>query len=256
MHHAAAEGILNALDASYRPADDPWIVRRYGSADHATAKRWNKLALQASLGLEQDADAPLLFWPSRLDPAQKGCGLLADILYRLVSDYWGLGLQVAFVADGPFKTHFDHIAGFHGLRHRIAVHPFKESLSRQAYAASDFTLIPSAYEPCGLAQMVALTYGSLPVVHRTGGLADTVRHLDAAAHTGNGFVFEHHDSQGLRWAIDEAIRFFILPAHARQAEIARIMAASAASFAPDSTTERYLGIYGKLTGRAIGGPGC
>jgi starch synthase len=256
MHHAAAEGILNALDASYRPTDDPWIVRRYGSADHATAKRWNKLALQATLGLEQDADAPLLFWPSRLDPTQKGCDLLADILFRLVSDYWGLGLQVAFVADGPFQKHFDHIAGFHGLRHRIAVHPFKESLSRQAYAASDFTLIPSAYEPCGLAQMVALTYGSLPVVHRTGGLADTVRHLDTAAHRGNGFVFEHHDGQGLRWAIDEAIRFYILPAHVRQAEVARIMAESAACFAPDSTTERYLGIYGKLTGRAIGGPGC
>jgi ADP-glucose type glycogen/starch synthase len=253
--HQAAEGILNGLDPSYRPAVDPCIARRYDSGDHATAKRWNKLALQASLGLEQDADAPMLFWPSRLDPVQKGCHLLADILYRLVSDYWGLGLQVVFVADGPFQPHFDHIAGFHGLRHRIAVRPFQETLSRQAYAASDYTLVPSAYEPCGLAQMVALSYGSLPVVHRTGGLADTVTHLDAAARSGNGFVFDHHDCRGLRWAIDEAIRFHILPDRIRHREIGRIMEESIVRFSPRATTDSYLRIYSELTGRPIAAAG-
>ena len=73
----------------------------------------------------------------------------------------------------------------------------------QAYAASDFILMPSAYEPCGLSQMVAQKYGSLPIVHRTGGLADSVRHLDPDRHKGNGFCFEHHDTQGLRWAIED-----------------------------------------------------
>ena len=253
--YGAANGIINAPDPSSAPENDSRIVQPYGAANHLAAKRANKLALQKSLGLEEDADAPMLFWPSRLDPVQKGCGLLSDILYRLVSDYWGLGLQVVFVGDGPFRGHFEHIAGFHGLQHRIAVRGFNEALSRQAYAGSDFVLVPSAYEPCGLAQMVGLKYGSLPIVHRTGGLQDTVRHLDADARTGNGFVFETHDCQGLRWAIDEAIRFHIRPAWERERETERIMKESAVSFSPKATAEAYIRIYEKLADRIIDGAG-
>ncbi len=249
----AAEGIINAPDPSYDPERDTRIFRTYDAAGHRAGKRANKLALQRSLGLEEDAEAPLLFWPSRLDPVQKGCNLLSETLYRLVSDYWGLALQVVFVADGPFRCHFERIAEFHGLQRRIAVRGFDDALSRQAYAASDFALVPSAYEPCGLAQMVALKYGSLPVVHRTGGLADTVSHLDAEQHRGNGFVFEHHDCQGLRWAIDEAIRFHIRPAAEREREIARIMTESRSVFSPEKTAAAYIRIYEQLSGRAIGG---
>lgn len=248
----AASGIINAPDASYSPAIDTKIGLPYDASSHREGKRANKLALQKSLGLEEDADAPLLFWPSRLDPVQKGCGLLSDILYRLVSDYWGLGLQVVFVADGPSRGHFEHIAGFHGLRHRIAVRGFSETLSRQGYAASDFTLVPSAYEPCGLAQMIALKYGSLPVIHRTGGLRDTVSHLDAENHSGNGFVFETHDGNGLRWAIDEAIRFHIRPAADREREIRRIMEQSERDFSPRATAEEYIKLYERLSERLIG----
>ena len=252
QHHGAANGIINAPDPSYNPRTDSRIVETYDGATHRKAKAVQKLALQKALGLEQDAEAPMLFWPSRLDPTQKGCGLLSDILYRLVSDYWGLGLQVVFVADGPFRGNFEGIADFHRLRHRIAVHGFNETLSRQGYAASDFTLVPSAYEPCGLAQMVALKYGSLPIVHRTGGLRDTVSHLDAAQHTGNGFVFENHNPEGLRWAIDEAIRFHIRPAAEREREISRIITESAASFSAEKTAEEYIKIYENLSGRIIG----
>ncbi len=251
--HDAAEGILNAPDPSYAPETDPVLPHPYGPADHGPAKRANKLALQRSLGLEEDAEAPLLFWPSRLDPTQKGCGLLSDILYRLVSDYWGIGLQVVFVADGPFRGVFEHIAGFHNLRHRIAVRGFEESLSRRAYAASDFVLIPSSYEPCGLAQMVALKYGSLPIVHRTGGLQDTVHHLDAGGVGGNGFVFEHHDPQGLRWAIDQAVLFHIGDRVEREKIIGRIMRESREHFSPAETARAYVRIYEKLSNRPIDG---
>lgn len=248
----AASGIINAPDASYSPETDAKIAKPYNAANHREGKRLNKLALQKSLGLEEDADAPVLFWPSRLDPVQKGCGLLSEILYRLVSDYWGLGLQVVFIADGPSRCHFEHIADFHGLRHRIALRNFNETLSRQAYAGSDFSLIPSAYEPCGLAQMVALKYGSLPVVHRTGGLQDTVSHLDIGNRTGNGFAFETHDCNGLRWAIDEAIRFHIRPAPEREREVSRIMQESMKDFSPRATAEEYLRIYEQLSDRPIG----
>lgn len=251
-HFAAASGILNAPDPSCTPEHDSRIIRRYGAADHRAAKRVNKEELQRRLGLELDPEAPVLFWPSRLDPMQKGCGLLAHILYKLVSDYWGIGLQVVFAADGPFRPHFEHIAGFHGLQRRIAVCGFDEGLSRQAYAGSDFVLVPSAYEPCGLAQMVALKYGSLPVVHRTGGLQDTVQHLDADKQTGNGFVFNTHDCGGLRWAIDEAIRFHIRPAAEREREISRIMRESVERFSPQTTAEAYIALYEKLSNRTIG----
>lgn len=252
--YGAASGILNAPDPACAPEQDRWIAQRYGAADHREAKRANKLELQKQLGLEVDAEVPLFFWPSRLDPTQKGCGLLAHILYQVVSDYWGLGMQVVFVADGPFKPHFEHIANFHGLRKRIAVCGFDEGLSRLAYAASDFTLVPSAYEPCGLAQMVALKYGSLPVVHKTGGLQDTVQHLSVEQRRGNGFVFETHDCGGLRWAIDEAIRFHLRPAAEREREIGRIMRESVASFSPRATAEAYIRLYEQLSGRVIGGP--
>ncbi|WP_367874691.1 glycogen synthase [Luteolibacter sp. Populi] len=249
--YGAASGILNAPDPSCAPEHDMRIAERYGASDHRSGKRKNKLQLQKALGLEVDAKAPMLFWPSRLDPTQKGCGLLAHILYQVVSDYSALGLQVVFVADGPFKPHFDHIVNFHGLQGRVAVRGFEENLSRQAYAASDFVMVPSAYEPCGLAQMVALKYGSLPIVHRTGGLQDTVQHLNAAQHEGNGFVFETHDCGGLRWAIDEAMRFHIRPELEREQEIARIMRQSAEAFSPETTAEAYLNIYEGLSGRTI-----
>ena len=245
-----AHGILNSLPATYSPSCDPNLHENYDAAHQVAGKRANKLALQNLLGLEEDADAPVLFWPSRLDPVQKGCHLLADILYQLVSDYWALGLQVVFVADGPYKEPFENIASFHNLRHRIAVRNFSEPFSRLGYAASDFTLMPSSFEPCGLSQMIGLRYGSLPIVHATGGLRDTITHLDANAGTGNGFAFEVYDANGLRWAIDEAIRFHISPFQVREENRRRIMAEAEGMFPPAAMVDKYLAIYRELIEQA------
>ncbi len=250
LAHGAATGILNALDSDFGPAADPRIMKSYDAESHVEGKAANKLHIQRLVGLQQDVEAPLLFWPSRLDPVQKGCQLMAEILYRVVSDYWALGLQVVFVADGPSRECFEHIARFHGLESRIAVRGFEESLSRQAYAGSDFVLIPSGYEPCGLAQMVGLRYGSLPIVHRTGGLGDTVAHLDSQAHAGNGFQFLDHDANGLRWAIDEAMRFHLLPAREKAVEISRIMDESEIAFSPEASINRYIEIYQTVCGNS------
>jgi starch synthase len=238
-----AHGIVNSLPSSISPKHDTHLTHRYDAESHAEGKAANKLALQRALGLEEDEEAPILFWPSRLDPVQKGCNLLADILYRLVSDYWALGLQVVFVADGPYRGTFEGIAKFHNLKHRIAVTGFSESMSRLGYAGSDFMLMPSSYEPCGLSQMVGLRYGSLPIVHSTGGLRDTVTHLDPHQNSGNGFAFEHYNAQGLRWAIDEAMRFHIRPRSERNAQVSRIMSQAAADFSPPSMVDQYLDIY-------------
>lgn len=246
LHAGRAHGILNGLSSRVAPDHDPYLSHHYDAVGHVKGKKTNKRAFQRLLGLEQDDEVPLLFWPSRLDPTQKGCDLLAQILYGLVSDYWGLGLQVAFVADGPFQQHFRRIADFHGLHHRIAVADFKEDLSHLGYAASDFTLMPSSYEPCGLAQMKALRFGSLPIVHATGGLRDTVSVLDATASTGNGFRFEVHNAEGLRWAIDQAMRFYLLPASQREANVTRVMTEAAKSFLPSKMVEEYTGLYRDL----------
>ena len=104
--HGHTSGITNTPDTSYNPATDPDLERNYGPADVEEGKISNKLHFQRRLGLDLDPEAPLLFWPSRLDPVQKGCELLTDLLFRVVSDYDHLGLQIAVVADGPFHgTH-------------------------------------------------------------------------------------------------------------------------------------------------------
>lgn len=250
MNHA--RGIINSLPAGLSPEADPYLTERYDSSNHAYGKKANKRELQRLLGLEEDEDAPILFWPSRLDPVQKGCQLLADILYRLVSDYWGLGLQVVFVADGPFQQHFQHIAEFHGLQNRIAVRGFSENLSRMGYAASDYILVPSTYEPCGLAQMIGCRYGSLPIVHATGGLRDTITPLVPEEFRGNGFPFSDYCAEGLRAAIDAAILFHLRPAHERASCISRVMDDATRAFRPQTMIEEYLNTYRSILGHALG----
>ncbi len=241
-----AHGITNSLPNSICPDRDPHLSETYDALSHTTGKLSNKRALQRALGLEDDDEAPILFWPSRLDPVQKGCQLLAEILYKLVSDYWALGLQVVFVADGPFQQTFRDIAKFHGLEKRIAVADFSESLSRLGYAGSDYLLMPSAYEPCGLSQLIGLRYGCLPIVHATGGLRDTVSPMNVQKATGNGFMFDFHDPQGLRWAIDEAMRFHLRPLAEKERNISRIMEDSTNSHSPSAMVDRYVSLYRSL----------
>ena len=225
-----AYGILNAPDPTDNPAIDDKIPFRYGPETHVDAKRKNKVAFQRALGLEENPDAPVFFWPSRLDPAQKGPQLLTDICYRFLDKYWRDGAQIAVVANGAFQRPFCEIRDFHNIGRRLAVHDFEGRLSQLGFAASDFMLMPSLFEPCGLPQMQAPIYGSLAVAHNTGGLHDTVEMLDADSGRGNGFIFETYDSNGLFWAMDQAMAFWHRPAEVRAREISRIMTESLSRF--------------------------
>ncbi|MBC7979983.1 MAG: glycogen/starch synthase [Armatimonadetes bacterium] len=241
-----ASGILNSLPESRSPRQDRYIYRQYDAATHIEGKRENKIELQRILGFDENPNAPMFFWPSRLDPVQKGCQLLAEILQQVISDYWESGIQVVFIADGPSARHFDDIAESQGLHRRIAVRKFHEPFSRLGYAASDFIFMPSSFEPCGLAQMIGLRYGSLPIAHLTGGLRDTVKHLDSHAGTGNGFLFEVHNSEGLRWAIDRAMEFHLGPEEEKQRNRQRIMSDAVNAFSPEKMISEYLGMYRSL----------
>jgi len=242
-HSNCATGILNAPDAVFDPATDPCLTHHFTAADHAAGKRMNKLELQERLGLPGDPDIPLFYWPSRLDPVQKGCQLLTQILHSLVTNH---RMQVAVVASGSYQKHFHDIVKMHNLYDRVAVRDFDEKLSHLGYAGSDFIFMPSSFEPCGLPQMIAPKYGSLTVAHDTGGLHDTVEAMDLEAGTGNGFLFRDFNADGLRWGVEEALRFHALPAEQRAKQLARVMTESSARFNHDTTAAAYIRRYEQM----------
>jgi ADP-glucose type glycogen/starch synthase len=248
---SCASGILNAPDPADNPAIDDKIPFKYDSSNHREMKRENKLALQHALGLEKNPDAPLFFWPSRLDPMQKGPQLLTEIAFRFLDKYYGRGAQIAVIANGPFQQPFHEIRDFHNISHRLAVHDFDGRLSQLGFAASDFTLMPSLFEPCGLPQMQAPIYGSLAVAHNTGGLHDTVEPLDWNNSTGNGFRFDTYDSGGLMWAMEQAMAFYSQPIEIREREISRIMDESIKRFNHHACAKEYIKLYETMLSRPL-----
>ena len=250
-HAGCATGILNAPDPVFDPTSDRDLKTPYGPDNHIIGKKENKRFLQRNLGLVEDPEAPLFFWPSRLDPVQKGCQLLAEIFYQLISTYWKQNLQVVFVADGPYQEVFQNIVNQHQFQKRVAVCDFNEQLEHLSYGASDFILMPSLYEPCGLPQMIAPTYGSLPVAHDTGGIHDTVTHINIDRNSGNGFLFNVFDPNGLLWAIHEAMNFYELPLEVKSQQISRVMTSSAAAFTHENTAHAYIDLYERMLKRPL-----
>jgi ADP-glucose type glycogen/starch synthase len=249
-----ASGILNAPDPSFNPVRDSYIEDHFSVETVMAGKAANKRRLQQALGLKLDPDAPLLFWPSRLDPVQKGCHLVTDTLHQLITDYADDNLQIAVVASGSYMPHFQHIVGLHGLHDRVGLHDFQEGLSHLGYAGSDFVLMPSSFEPCGLPQMIAPKYGSMTIAHDTGGLHDTVEQLDVEGDKGNGFLFQVFDTGGLRWAIDQAVSFHRLPGDVREVHLQRIMREAKSRFSHQTTAAEYIRRYESILGQPISEP--
>jgi starch synthase len=233
-------GILNGLDvADWDPARDPRLAAPFDAGDLA-GKASCKAALQRELGLREGPEFPLFGVVSRLDP-QKGIDLVEMVAPRLVEQH----AQLVVLGVGQHRL-IEPLIGLAGLwRQSVAVvERFDEALAHRIYAAADFFLMPSRFEPCGLGQMVALRYGAAPVVRRTGGLADTVRDLDAHPHTGNGFVFEHADAGGLHWACERALRLF-------REDPDRLDALRRAGMAEDFSWDRSARTYDKVLERAV-----
>lgn len=246
-----ATGIINAPDPAFHPGDDEYLPHTYGPKNHDQAKPLNKSKLQQMMGLIEDPRAPVFFWPSRLDPVQKGCQLLADIFYQMISEYWEFNLQVVFVANGEYQRVFRNIVSHHQFHKRVAICDFDERLEHIAYGASDFVLMPSLFEPCGLPQMIGQIYGSLPVAHDTGGLHDTVVPLDAVNDRGSGFLFETYDSGGLKWAVDQAMTFYQLPEDIRKRNISRIILNALETFNHSVNARQYIELYERMLERPL-----
>ncbi len=194
-------GVLNGIDTTTNdPSTDRHVAANY-SADDMTGKRACKAALQRDMGLPEDADVPLLGIVSRL-VEQKGLDLLLQVLPWLLSQ---TNAQLVLLGSGETRLEqaFRHIAASNPTRFSARI-GFDASLAQRVYAGSDMFLMPSRFEPCGLGQMIALRYGSVPIVRATGGLVDTVNEgLD-----GNGFRFHPYDAQHFGDAIARALQAY------------------------------------------------
>jgi starch synthase len=203
-------GILNAVDESvWSPATDAAIPHTFDAKNPAGKARC-KVALQQELGLTEAADAPLFGVVSRLTE-QKGLHLVLAVLDHLIAS--GGQLVVLGTGDAALEAAFKAraVANPQAVSVRIG---YDEAYAHRIFAATDVTLVPSRFEPCGLTQMYGLKYGSLPLVHRVGGLADTV--IDCALEhladgTANGFVFNEFTPKALERAMYRAMALFARP---------------------------------------------
>jgi starch synthase len=197
-------GIPNGIDwDAWNPAADPDIAACFTEDDAPDGKQRNRAALRQEFGLPDAPDVPLIGIVSRLED-QKGFDLVAGIADALRD----LPLQLVVLGSGlpQYEALFrDLSASSANVRARIG---FDAALSHRIYAGSDFFLMPSAFEPGGLGQLIALRYGTLPIVRATGGLADTVTDLDADPERGNGLSFTAYASEALRDALDRALRLY------------------------------------------------
>ena len=200
-------GVLNGLDVeTLDPRSDPHLAQTF-DGEHLEQRVANKLALQREAGLAEESHIPLVGMVSRLTD-QKGFDLLAQVIDSL------LGQQVQLVILGTGDPHYHEL--FSRLQQtypdRVALFlTFNTPLAQRIYGGSDIFLMPSRYEPCGLGQMIAMRYGSVPIVRSTGGLADTVQDWNPQRSTGNGFTFARYDHMELFAAVVRALETYRYP---------------------------------------------
>ena len=234
-------GILNGVDYDqWSPQRDPFIPHRY-SPRRMSGKNKNKTHLLQTQQLAVDGDAPLIGVISRL-AHQKGFELCYDVLPELFAST-DVRMVVLGTGERQYEDFFEHLS--RRFPQRVAYRrAYDEELAHLIEAGSDLFLMPSRYEPCGLNQMFSLKYGTVPIVRKTGGLADSVIPFNRETGEGTGIVFEHFDAQGLRWALQQALSLYTdRPAWRRL-----VANAMAANFSWEVQARRYVELYSKLGG--------
>ncbi|XEC97747.1 glycogen synthase GlgA [Paenibacillus tarimensis] len=202
-------GIVNGIDdKAYNPATDPCIPYRYRSSP--VKKQLNKLELQRTCGLEERQDVPMIGMVTRLT-RQKGLDLVEYMLQDLIEQD---DIQLIMLGSGDphYEGLFTEMARRYTSKLSVQIR-FDEGLARQIYASSDYFLMPSQFEPCGLGQLIALRYGSIPIVRETGGLKDTVQPYNEWTGEGNGFSFANYNAHEMLHTIRYALSFYNRPDH-------------------------------------------
>lgn len=231
-------GILNGIDYKvYDPSQDKDIYQNFDLGSFAKGKAENKEALQRELGFEVDKKAMLIGFVARLTD-QKGLSLMIEGFGKLID------LPIQFVLFGMGDARYER--QFHEFTH---AHPSKfsaqmagdEKLCQKIYTASDLLLVPSRFEPCGSAQMIAMRYGTLPLVRATGGLNDSV--IDGQ----DGFVFEKYEVRQMLATLRRALKIFGTPTWEKMIE-----AAMQKDFSWERSAKEYLSLYERALGYAKG----
>jgi len=225
-------GILNGVDAEeWNPEKDPHLAAPY-SASSLEGKARCKQALQRRFGLPERPDVPVFAVVSRL-AEQKGMDLLAASAETILRD--DLQLVILGSGEGWLQSAIQSLAWRH--RGKVAAHiGFDNGLAHQIMAGSDALLVPSRYEPCGLTQLYALRYGTIPVVRSTGGLVDTVQPGVT------GVRFDHYTTEGLEWAVREMLGIYRDPARRLKMQ----QAGMARDYSWDASAREYIRLYESL----------
>ncbi len=229
-------GIINGIDVEvYNPETDKVIPTTF-TVDDRSGKAKNKAALQEQMGLPVRSDVPLVGLVSRL-VSQKGLDLVKYAMEGLLKQ------DVQFVVlgsgDWTYESYFDEMAARYPEKFAVKI-GFVPSLARQIYAGADLFLMPSKFEPCGLAQLIALRYGTLPIVRETGGLKDTI--VDCGEADGYGFTFKTYNGDDMADAVHRALALY-QDQDAWQAAVTRAMQQDNSW---NSSAGEYIKLYKKL----------
>jgi len=252
--HDSAWAIINAPGSGMYPESCEHLVRRYGVGDDIlAAKRENLLAFQKKTGLTENPDAVLFYWPSRLDPFQKGVELLENIAQQFVDLH--PDVQIAIVGDGvgSDRTHVDILGGgiAYASHGRIAYSPFSEQLSMLGFGAANDVFGASLYEPCGQIDQVGNLFGATATNRDTGGYHDKIRELHTKADgapqdVGNGFLFRDYDAGGLWYALEKSLAFHRHRKEVREPQIRRIMGEARSRYDLGTMIAAYIRMYERL----------
>jgi starch synthase len=240
-------GVLNGIDTEINnPATDAFLVKRYDTGNLA-GKVECKLDLQREAALPQSRTTPLIGIISRLAD-QKGFDLIDQIIEPLLRNN---DLQLVILGTGDQRYH-ERLTNMRARfpKQIAAFLTFNAQIAQKIYAGSDMLLMPSRFEPCGLGQMIALRYGSIPIVRETGGLADTVRNFDPTTGEGNGFAFQLYDSMALYAAIIRALENY----HYHNTWQQLILRAMSADHSWATSARRYIELYRRAIATRIERP--
>ncbi len=230
-------GVINGIDYGYfSPETGGDIVKKYNTRTVKSGKAANKKALQEELGLQVRPDVPLLVMITRLT-AGKGIDLVLHILEEVLRD----DVQVAILGTGDKQ--YEYAIAEMATRHNnlAALIKFDRVISKKMYAAADIFIMPSKSEPCGLAQMIACSYGTVPIVRSVGGLYDSIKPWGTEG--GNGFRFDNYNAHDLLYSIKNAVSLY-----KDKKEWAKlVVAAKKSDFTWKNSALKYIKIYNKLT---------
>lgn len=232
-------GIVNGIDTkSYNPNTDSKIFTRYRT--NLAKKAENKLGLQQELGLPVAPYIPMVAMVTRLVDS-KGLDLLTRVLDEVLY-YDDIQFVLLGTGDESYERWFREAAWRYPTKLSAQI-LFNDALSRKIYAASDIFLMPSKFEPCGISQLLALRYGSIPVVRETGGLNDTVHAYNEETGEGNGFTFKDYNAHDMMFTLRRAVSFYHKPEHWKKVT----KNAFAGDYSWSVSAQQYIDIYEKIT---------